>query len=66
LSTRPSKYQPFHVGDYCTIADIGCWGRMVFMSEGGFEIADWPHLEAWARTPQGHVASNSFKTGGQV
>src|ERR1700730_18468683 len=21
---------------------------MVFMSEGGFEIANWPHLEAWA------------------
>jgi hypothetical protein len=30
------------------IADIGCWDRMVFMSEGGFEVADWPHLEAWA------------------
>src|SRR5882762_1198712 len=28
--------QPFLVGDYCTIADIGCWGRMVFMAEGGF------------------------------
>ena len=40
--------QPFLVGDYCTIADIGCWGRMVFMAEGGFEIANWPHLEAWA------------------
>ena len=42
------KDQPFLVGDNCTIADIGCWGRMVFMSEGGFEIANWPHLEAWA------------------
>jgi glutathione S-transferase len=42
------KDQPFLVGEYCTIADIGCWGRMVFMSEGGFKIADWPHLEAWA------------------
>src|SRR5258706_11014144 len=31
-----------------TIADIGCWGRMVFMAEGGFEIGHWPHLEAWA------------------
>jgi glutathione S-transferase len=40
--------QPFLVGDYPTIADIGCWGRMVFMTEGGFEIANWPHLEAWA------------------
>jgi glutathione S-transferase len=40
--------QPFLVGDYPTIADIGCWGRMVFMAEGGFEISAWPHLEAWA------------------
>ena len=42
------KNRPFLVGDDCTIADIGCWGRMVFMAEGGFEIANWPHLEAWA------------------
>jgi glutathione S-transferase len=40
--------QKFLVGDYPTIADIGCWGRMVFMAEGGFEISNWPHLEAWA------------------
>jgi glutathione S-transferase len=40
--------QKFLVGDYPTIADIGCWGRMVFMAEGGFEIANWTHLEAWA------------------
>ena len=26
------------VGGECTIADIGCWGRMVFMAEGGFKI----------------------------
>src|SRR6201996_3088883 len=24
--------QPFLVGERCTIADIGCWGRMVFMA----------------------------------
>jgi glutathione S-transferase len=42
------KDQPFLIGDYPTIADIGCWGRMVFMAEGGFEISHWPHLEAWA------------------
>ena len=42
------KDQPFLVGDICTIADIGCWGRMVFMAEGGFDIAQWPHLDAWA------------------
>jgi glutathione S-transferase len=40
--------QPFLVGDEPTIADIGCWGRMVFMAEGGFEASNWPHLEAWA------------------
>jgi glutathione S-transferase len=37
------------VGEACTIADIGCWGRMVFMAEGGIEIARWPNLEAWSR-----------------
>ena len=42
------KDQPFLVGDYCTIADIGCWGRMVFMAEGGFDIGNWPNLAAWA------------------
>ena len=42
------KDRPFLLGDRCTIADIGCWGRMVFMAEGGFEIGQWPHLEAWA------------------
>jgi glutathione S-transferase len=37
------------VGEACTIADIGCWGRMVFMAEGGMEIANWPNVEAWSR-----------------
>ena len=37
------------VGDSPTIADIGCWGRMVFMAEGGFDITDWPNLHAWSR-----------------
>jgi len=40
------------VGDTCSIADIGCWGRMVFMAEGGFDIADWPHVAAWSRRLQ--------------
>jgi glutathione S-transferase len=22
---------------------------MVFMAEGGFDIANWPHLEAWSQ-----------------
>ncbi|MEJ0019224.1 MAG: glutathione S-transferase family protein [Acetobacteraceae bacterium] len=37
------------VGDAMTIADIGCWGRMVFMAEGGMDIARWPNVEAWSR-----------------
>lgn len=37
------------VGDACSIADIGCWGRMVFMAEGGFEIERWPNLNAWGQ-----------------
>ena len=37
------------VGETCTIADIGCWGRMVFMAEGGMDIARWPNVEAWSR-----------------
>ena len=37
------------VGDQCSIADIGCWGRMVFMAEGGIDIARWPNVEAWSR-----------------
>ncbi len=36
------------VGDNCTIADLSCWGRMVFMAEGGFEIANWPHIVVWS------------------
>jgi glutathione S-transferase len=36
------------VGDSPTIADIGCWGRMVFMAEGGMNIENWPHLLAWS------------------
>lgn len=40
------------VGDTCTIADIGCWGRMVFMAEGGLEITNWPNVEAWSQRLQ--------------
>jgi len=36
------------VGESCSIADLGCWGRMVFMAEGGLDIARWPHLLAWS------------------
>ncbi|MGE0853537.1 MAG: glutathione S-transferase family protein [Hyphomicrobiaceae bacterium] len=37
------------VGESCSIADIGCWGRMVFMAEGGMDIARWPNVEAWSK-----------------
>ena len=37
------------VGDATTIADIGCWGRMVFMAEGGLDIERWPNVAAWSR-----------------
>ena len=36
------------VGAHCTIADIGCWGRMVFMAEGGMAVERWPNLQAWS------------------
>jgi len=36
------------VGEQPSIADIGCWGRMVFMAEGGLEIARWPNVARWA------------------
>jgi glutathione S-transferase len=36
------------VGDGCSIADLGCWGRMVFMAEGGLDIDRWPNLVAWS------------------
>ena len=36
------------VGDAPTIADIGCWGRMVFMAEGGLDINRWPNVLAWS------------------
>ncbi len=35
------------VGDACSIADIGCWGRMVFMAEGGMSLDNRPHARAW-------------------
>lgn len=37
------------VGDSPTIADIGCWGRMVFMAEGDINITRWPSVHAWSR-----------------
>ena len=35
------------VGEHCSIADIGCWGRMVFMAEGGMSLDKRPHAAAW-------------------
>ncbi len=40
--------KPWLVGESCTIADIGCWGRMVFMAEGGLDIARWSNLLRWS------------------
>ena len=36
------------VGDTLSIADLGCWGRMVFMAEGGLEIERWPNVCRWS------------------
>ena len=37
------------VDDTCTIADLGCWGRMVFMDEAGLNISRWPNIESWSK-----------------
>jgi glutathione S-transferase len=44
---RELKGRQWLVGDSCTIADIGCWGRMVFMAEGGLSLDGRPHAAAW-------------------
>ena len=35
------------VGESCTIADLGCFGRMVFMAEGGMSLDARPQARAW-------------------
>jgi len=40
------------VGDSLSIADLGCWGRMVFMAEGGLEIERWPNIQRWSQAIQ--------------
>jgi len=45
---RALEGRPWLVGTACTIADIGCWGRMVFMAEGGLDISRWPNLVRWS------------------
>lgn len=35
------------VGESCTIADLGCFGRMVFMAEGGLSLDKRPRAAAW-------------------
>lgn len=35
------------VGEHCTIADIGCFGRMVFMAEGGMSLDSRPAAQSW-------------------
>src|SRR6202162_4197805 len=39
------KTRDWLVGDHCTIADIGCWGRTVFMGGSGLDIANCAHLQ---------------------
>ncbi|HZS85277.1 MAG TPA: glutathione S-transferase family protein [Stellaceae bacterium] len=38
----------FIAGAMPTIGDIACYGAIVFAEEGGFRLADWPHVKAWA------------------
>ena len=40
------------IGDSLSIADLGCWGRMVFMAEGGLEIERWPNVQRWSQAIQ--------------
>ena len=40
------------VGNAISIADLGCWGRMVFMAEGGLEIERWPNVKRWSEAIQ--------------
>ena len=35
------------VGERMSTADIGCFGRMVFMAEGGMSLDARPHARAW-------------------
>ena len=35
------------VGERCSIADLGCFGRLVFMAEGGMNLDKRPHAAAW-------------------
>jgi glutathione S-transferase len=41
------KDRPFLLGDACTIADIGCWGRMVFMATSPTGIWMNAYQPAW-------------------
>src|SRR5260221_6359305 len=35
------------VRGHCTIAELGCFGRLVFMAEGGLSLDGRPHAAAW-------------------
>jgi glutathione S-transferase len=47
LIDKSLQGRPWLVGEHCTIADIGCWGRMVFMAEGSLSLDARPHARAW-------------------
>ena len=48
------KGREWLVGNSPTIADIGCWGRMVFMAEGGMAST-----EAMAQRPKSAASQNT-------
>ena len=53
LIDRSLEGRQWLVGDGCTIADIGCWGRMVFMAEGGMSLRHAAQRAGVARPPHG-------------
>jgi glutathione S-transferase len=46
--SRFRQVDPAVMDYFRPLADIGCWGRMVFMHEGGLDINRWPNVLAWS------------------
>lgn len=40
---------PFLAGDECTIADISLYGYTHVAHEGGFDLSDYPKIQAWLK-----------------
>jgi len=49
LMQRALDGRPYLVGDDLTLADIALVAYTRFAHDGGFELADYPALEAWVR-----------------